>query len=143
MIWLLALLVLRYDQAGISSLGFPFNVPPQHLLPKLHPPETYTGFTSHIHTFTTHLPAIGITIRNVQFIPRHDSLHKLIVDSSLIDSTLALHTPKTHAMITNPHHRPQIQHDHPVQLSKPNHPHGSPPMSHCRYNTMEIICNII
>ncbi|KAG0537883.1 hypothetical protein BDA96_03G187200 [Sorghum bicolor] len=56
LIRLLALPVLKFDQARISSSGFPFNVPPQHLHPKHLPPETYTGFTSHTspHIITRH-----------------------------------------------------------------------------------------
>ena len=139
MIPLLALSVLKFDQAGTHSPGFPFNVPPQHLHPRLRPSETCPGFTSHIPLPHSYPPQV-ITNRNVQFIPWHDSPHKLVVDPSLVDSTLTLHTPKTHAKITtNPHHNPRSNTITRFDIPSQTIPFGSPSASHHRYKAEEYV----
>ena len=83
---------LGIDQARISSSGFPFYVPPQHLHPGLLPSQVHTQ--GHLQLpFTRHRYSISKCPGSTTW---QDSPQARRYSSS-VDTTLTLHAPKTHA----------------------------------------------
>ena len=83
---------LGIDQARMSSSGFPFYVPPQHLYPGLHLSEVHTQ--GHLQLpFTRHRYSTSKCPGSTTW---QDSPQARCYSSS-VDTTLTLHAPKTHA----------------------------------------------
>ena len=82
---------LGIDQARMSSSGFPFYVPPQHLHPGLLPSQVHTQ--GHLQLpFTRHRYSISRCPGSTTW---QDSPQARRYSSS-VDATLTLHAPKAH-----------------------------------------------
>ena len=82
---------LGIDQARMSSSGFPFYVPPQHLHPRLLPSQVHTQ--GHLQLpFTRHRYSIYKCLGSTTW---QDSPQAHRYPSS-VDTTLTLHAPKSH-----------------------------------------------